>query len=207
MSQLIKLQQRVKTIKTIQKITHAMRLVSMSIHSHLNTKAHFLKNYQLELNRSFAAVDWEQKYKISTGNLQLKKLIILVWSQKGLCGAFNQDTLRKFVDTKYSKDQIELMVIGKKLIDIVQRRNLIVQKITKLSHTNISSITNQILNYITKEYNFAEVIFFSNYSKSFFSQVVKITNLLPLTDQTAKYPPSKEAYYWEQEECGLSRRH
>ena len=97
MSQLIKLREQIKTIKTIQKITQAMRLVSMSIHSRLNNQKVYLKNYQNELNKIATIIDNNQKIDQKKSILSHKKLVILIGSQKGLCSSFNQDILRKFL--------------------------------------------------------------------------------------------------------------
>ena len=199
MSQLIKLRDQIKTIKTIQKITQAMRLVSMSIHSRLNNQKVFLKNYQSELNKISTIVGATEKQLSENINPVTKNLVILIGSQKGLCGAFNQDVLRKFITYKKSKDDIELMVIGKKLVDITQRKNQVDQKIIKFTHATISEITNKIFNYITEQNNFDEVIFISNSSKNFFVHVTKITSVLPLQSNNPDIMKTlTEPYIWEQ---------
>ena len=45
MSQLIQMRHRIKAIETIRKITHAMRLISMSMHSRLKAKEEGMKLY------------------------------------------------------------------------------------------------------------------------------------------------------------------
>ncbi len=53
MAQLIVLRQRIKAVSTIKKITHAMRLISMSTHSRLRTKKGFLDGYASEITNLF----------------------------------------------------------------------------------------------------------------------------------------------------------
>ena len=54
MSKLIQLRQRSKAIETIKKITHAMRLISMSTHSHLQRLQDSLTKYTREVDHLFA---------------------------------------------------------------------------------------------------------------------------------------------------------
>ena len=46
MAQLITMRQRIKAVETIKKITHAMRLISMSSHSRLRHKKIHLETYK-----------------------------------------------------------------------------------------------------------------------------------------------------------------
>jgi F-type H+-transporting ATPase subunit gamma len=203
MSQLIKLREQIKTIKTIQKITQAMRLVSMSIHSRLNNQKVYLKNYQSELNKIAAVIDTYSNDNSENFNLAPKKLIILIGSQKGLCSSFNQDILRKFLIYKASQPNIEIMVIGKKLIDIMQRKSKIDHKIMKFTPANLSEISSHIFNYITNQTDFNEVFCLSNSSKNFFTHLTKITPLLPIqpnkTSSISAVPEkdNQEPYIWE----------
>lgn len=199
MSQLVKLRQRIKTIKTIQKITQAMRLVSMSVHSHLSNQSSYLKEYQAELDKMFAAIESPSNSLLNKKHSN-KKLIILIGSQKGLCSSFNQDISRKFKAQSKLEKNTELLVIGKKLIDIIQRKNTIQKKLTKFSHTTLNEITNKLFNYITEQQNFNEVTCVSNYPKSFFSHITKTTTLIPFGLTDTKAPPPKEDYTWEQSE-------
>ena len=51
MAELIQMRHRIKAIETIKKITHAMRLISMSMHSRLRNKAPLLEQYQNEITQ------------------------------------------------------------------------------------------------------------------------------------------------------------
>lgn len=199
MSQLIKLREQIKTIKTIQKITQAMRLVSMSIHSKLNNQKIYLKNYQAELNKIASLVDNHQPNSQENSDLSNKKLVILIGSQKGLCSSFNQDILRKFLIYKETQNAIEVMVIGKKLIEITQRKIDIDHKLAKFTPATVSEVSNHIFNYIN-QHNFQEVSCLSNSSKNFFTHITKVTQILPIpvTNRPQDTDAQKEPYIWEQ---------
>lgn len=203
MSQLIKLRQQIKTIKTIQKITQAMRLVSMSIHSRLNNQKVFLNNYQSELNLITQLIN-SAKAPAPEENLPIKKrLIILIGSQKGLCGTFNQDVLHKFYKFYDPSQYTELLVIGKKLVDTVQRKHHIEQKIIKFTHSALPEIVNKIVNYINNQHTFSEVVCLSNSSKNFFVHLTKLTTVWPLPANSYQVAPI-EPYTWEQPASQIS---
>ena len=46
MTRLIQMRQRIKAIETIKKITHAMRLVSMSAHTRMHGKKQYVEKYK-----------------------------------------------------------------------------------------------------------------------------------------------------------------
>ena len=94
MSKLVHLRQRIKVIGTIQKITQAMRLISMSIHTRLKRKENAITQYIHTLNNLFAqlqlyAPEWTHPIIHPPKNGEKKTLVIIVGSQKGLCGSFN----------------------------------------------------------------------------------------------------------------------
>jgi len=202
MPQLIKLRQRIKLIGTIQKITQAMRLVSMSVHSRLNQQLIFIKNYRSELGQAINAVNDPNLSQFSHTNAP--KLIILIGTQKGLCGSFNQEIMHTFEQQKTAITDYELLVIGKKLIDTVQRKYQITHKIPKFAPTAISEISNKIFNYITKQKQFSEVICISNQPKSFFAHITTYNTIVA----EPKHIPNKiknqsDPYAWEQTEASI----
>jgi F-type H+-transporting ATPase subunit gamma len=206
MSQLIKLREQITTIKTIQKITQAMRLVSMSVHSRLNNQKNYLKNYQNELNK-ITSITNNAITNVQTNNIlqnittSNSKIIILIGSQKGLCGSFNQDVLRKYSEYHKSqqKEQLELIAIGKKLIDTTERKYQINRKIIKFTPALISEIVNELFNHINQPKKFTEVLFFSNSSKNFFTHSTQITPLYESKLSSEPQTPSHtEPYIWEQ---------
>ena len=101
MAQLIQMRQRIKAIQTIKKITHAMRLISMSMHSRLRNRAPILKTYQDEVSAMFgkvrfAAPEWKSALMHPQGDPESNPLVILIASQKGLCGNFNSSLFKAF---------------------------------------------------------------------------------------------------------------
>ena len=208
MSQLIKLRQQIKTIKTIQKITQAMRLVSMSVHSRLNNQKNYLKLYQTEFAKIGLVTNEFTGLVNYTQDQSAPKLLILVGSQKGLCGGFNQDILRKYSQYHKATSQhpFELYVIGKKLIDVTQNKYQINHKVSKFTPATLEEIVNNLFEYTTKQKKFSEVLFFSNSSRTFFTHDTKINSLFANDQQIATNSSyHNESYIWEQDPNELAQ--
>ncbi|HLB40485.1 MAG TPA: F0F1 ATP synthase subunit gamma [Candidatus Babeliales bacterium] len=101
MSQLIAMRQRIRAIETIKKITHAMQLISMSLHTRLQKQALSREQYRqvllelLQLTQAAApnlpVANNAQPINLAAEN---RFLLILISAQKGLCGNFNSELLQ-----------------------------------------------------------------------------------------------------------------
>lgn len=177
MEQLITMHRRIKAVETIKKITHAMRLISMSTHSKLKNKIESLKKYKQLFEklyiRIYSSLKLVEKDKNNFQNYKKNKnLIILVGSQKGLCGTFNS-SLFKFFELEYSSNETdELITVGKNATDYLKSKNKrISTTYNNFSSTNFIHISHSLTNFIRKNENlFNSIIIFSNIAKSFFIQ-------------------------------------
>ncbi len=176
MSQLAKLRQRINTIQTIQKIAQAMRLVSMSVHSQLNNQLGYLNAYQTKLDQLTSLVQATIPGQIVIPKQQ--RIMVLIGSQKGLCGSFNSDIIKAL--DQYQKTHplpSEIVVIGKKLIDLVQRKHEIKLKITKFNHAALNETAQIIMNLVKQQPDTTEIICLSNQNRTFFTHTIQITTL------------------------------
>ena len=101
MSQLIQMRNRIKAIETIEKITHAMQLISMSTHARLRERKTHIEEYQNTIATLFKKVasqvpDWHNPVLMPSSSRDELPLIILIGSQKGLCGTFNLNLFSRF---------------------------------------------------------------------------------------------------------------
>ena len=189
MSHLIQLRQRIKTIETTQKVTHAMRLISMSTHSQLKNKEISLRAYQKAVSHLFGHL---QALTLTSPNLpedilkpvEKKRLLILVGSQKGFCGTFNSD-LFSFFENHLQKDNwkgSELIAVGKNAVDFIhthpQPINLI-KTFPTINTTTHTSVVRAIAENINNQ-PYTSVIVISNVLKGFFIQRPHITTLVPI---------------------------
>ena len=174
MSQFIKLKQRIKTVETIKKTTHAMRLIAMSGHSRLKHAKDYLDNYRRALVQFASAVGMND---IETAKAaDSKKLVICVGSQKGLSGSFNSN-LFHFIKKQNAMFGLDTVLIGKQLIDLTESLfSNIVLKMPDISQANYIAIAQQLKSYIESN-GYTEVLFISNKAPSFFVQKPEIIKI------------------------------
>ncbi len=204
MAQLVQMKQQIRAIETIKKITHAMRLISMSAHSKMGNKINNLQNYKNELSKIINIIDLLDDKSIQDKLTDLetpkKTLIILVASQKGLAGNFNSNLFRFFErNNSVSIDHIEYISVGKKAGDFLRKKNLHFKNFDNFNLQNFYSIAKSIFEIIKKN-NYTDIIIYANYSKSFFIQLPEKNIILPIKINKTKNVDSliTENYIWEQ---------
>jgi F-type H+-transporting ATPase subunit gamma len=199
-----------KAIETIKKITHAMRLIAMSSHAQLKHKEYALVNYvesiiQL-LSKTYTSIASEHNpLEYLPHSKSSKQLIILVGSQKGLCGNFNTALIHYFEQKKYDmrKSDLELIVVGRKVVDHINQhpQATLLATYDAFSLHNLFSVSQEIFKQIMGagvRYHTISVI--SNSPVSFFSQQPTTTEIIPLDHTNLPHiTPPDEGYYWEQE--------
>ncbi len=203
------MRQRIKTIKTIKKITHAMRLISMSTHSRLKHKEDPLTYYCNSIEHLFFKIKhsfpgWHNPIIMPRKSHRHKDLIILIGSQKGLCGTFNSLLFKSFesIFSNYDRKHVQLIAVGKRAADYLKASNFapLIATYDKFTTITFSAILEKISNTILKaDPTFHSVTVVSNVLKTFFLQKPKATSLIPLTrnirDESQELP---EEYAWEQ---------
>ena len=115
------IRRRIKSAKNIKKITRAMQMVAASKMKKAQNKALDGKMYAQIIFQM--AGDLAQKSSVSLHPLletplkpQGRKLVILISTNKGLCGALNANLFR-FIESWYKRnksDQVDFITIGKK---------------------------------------------------------------------------------------------
>ncbi|MBD3273245.1 hypothetical protein GF385_02760 [Candidatus Dependentiae bacterium] len=190
MAQLTQLKRKIQSIKTTKKITHAIRLVSMSSYSKLEKEIDFLKNYKKNISKTFSQLllnlpEWTDKVLFPKDLFDKKPLFILVSSSKGLCGSFNSNLIR-YIERKLAIEKhqkAEFITIGQKIEKEIRTKNLgkIILNFPELNSGNLEIISKKIINliYNSKE-NYSSVSFYSNRLKNFFIQRPQKTTLIPI---------------------------
>lgn len=203
MAELIHMRQRIKTVETIKKITHAMRLVSMSAHAKLNKQYAAIATYQQGITSILshimhAAQDTHVQPKVISASPH--KLLIVIGSQKGLCGSFNSMLFHALDDyiTKTSS-KLQIIAVGKKMVDYIQTqyKNISIQSFPHLTPQSASAIAHTITDRIVTTDAYTTVTILSNTQKNFFVQTPRLTPLLPVPISAETMQPSAHAYSWD----------
>ncbi len=212
MSQLIQMRQRIQAIETIKKVTHAMQLISMSLHTRLQKQSVSRDIYRqnlLNMLQITSQVKNNSTAQITSPTIiNNKQLLIIIGAQKGLCGNFDTEILR-FVDHNLAMNAtaesittpinhnlitLEIICIGsKKITQELHKRNLnIIQAYPGLKINSLAAISHEIFNFIVKnQAHYQTITSFSNKSETFFLNKPVKTEIYPITTNITKSQQKK----------------
>lgn len=201
MTHLVAMRQRIKTVETIKKVTHAMRLISMSTHSRLRNKKEALDSYTAQIATLVETVyPYSNSKPLFQKNSQ-RKLVILIGSQKSLCGNFNSSLFGFFKKAEQTPDlSTDIIAVGKEAVHYcLKNNNAPINSYNNFSLSNFISIAREITEIIlrpTGSSGYSSVSLYFNYPKSFFLQKPMHLLLLPIKTPESK-SITQEEYIWE----------
>lgn len=192
MSHLVPLRQKIKSVQTTKKITHAVRLVSMSLYNKLDKLNVPLQDYAMQLKELFASLvpqvpTWKNSVLFPRDVFDERPLYIIVATSKGLCGSLNSNLFRYIEASLFleARQKPQFIAIGTRAIKFVKDRNLgeLVAHYTELNSSNFISIADDLIAKITGIEGYTTVAFFSSEAKSFFVQKPKKFTLIPVASE------------------------
>jgi F-type H+-transporting ATPase subunit gamma len=124
------IKRRIKSVKNTKKITKAMELVAASkmkraVSSTLASRLY--ANYSWQLLTSFASQLENSKHPFLNKREEIKNkvLYVLITSNRGLCGGYNAQAIKKLIASiKNKKDTVDIITIGKKGDNAMRRLGL-----------------------------------------------------------------------------------
>jgi F-type H+-transporting ATPase subunit gamma len=204
MSQLMHMRQRIKAVQTIKKITHAMRLISMSTHSRMKHQEEPLKLYQQTINHLFMQARQEDPHYHNPilnpeQAVHIHPLVILIGSQKGLCGSFNSALFQLFNTQMLNTSDYDIITVGKRATNYIQKTpNRLVASYNTFGMHNLLTIAENLLEKIEQaQPTYSSVILYSNSAPSFFLQKPIVQQIIPAEIKSEKTVYEHD-YYWAQ---------
>lgn len=197
------LRKKIRSINNVKKITHAMELVSAAKMKKSQQEAIESKPYQEMLEAVIKRISFALDPKFSDllkENFAEKKLIILISSNKGLCGSFNYN-LFSFLLKKISLEDLEkyeFISLGKKgSIFINQiKKSLVADFSSKKPILMVPAIIDFVLKkFLSKEYS--EIFIVYNKFISAFKLEPTIEKLLPIKEINNQVEKLAEDYLIE----------
>jgi len=159
MARVREIRDRVAAIKKTQKITSAMRMISAARLARAQLAAEASRAYGAKLSEIFASVanglDGDA-HPLLARRASIKKLdVLLVTSDRGLCGAYNANLIKQAVtlvaERRASLDSVSVVAVGKRGRDFVRRRRLDMPKSwTGLAPTPENA--REVATYLTERY-------------------------------------------------------
>jgi F-type H+-transporting ATPase subunit gamma len=168
---------RIASFKSTRQITSAMKMVSAAKLRKAQDKIVRLRPYAnklhellVELTQSLADSEVENIYgRVSSPE---KVLIVVITSNRGLCGAFNTNVIneaRRVITEKYfdqyKKGNLKLLTIGKKGFDYFRKQKITMlheqnSLFNDLTFENVTQVSEQIMNsFRSLEFDRVELIY------------------------------------------------
>mgnify|MGYP001585076986 CR=1 FL=1 len=191
MSQLVQLRQKIRSVQTTKKITHAVRLVSMSLYNKLDKSTLTLKTYTKKLKTLFLGLiahvpNWKNTLLFPGDALDKTPLVIIIATSKGLCGSLNSNLFRYIDSSLFLEKQQEpkFIAIGQRAIAFVKEKGFAHQMLSsyaELNSSNFIALADDLVEKITNKISpYSSVTFYSNEAKSFFAQRPCKVSIVPM---------------------------
>jgi F-type H+-transporting ATPase subunit gamma len=191
MANLRAIRKRISSVKSTQQITRAMKMVSAAKLRRAQDAITAARPYARKMREVVQAVAG----RIDGGEFPLlapregKKLALLVvTSDRGLCGSFNAGltrTVHRFVqDNRQKYDDISIFVVGRKGRDFFRRRELTIRKeylgvLGNITRNHAETMAKDLIDgFLAGDFDEVQVAF--NEFRSAISQVTRFEKLFPL---------------------------
>ncbi|WP_397444800.1 ATP synthase F1 subunit gamma [Polaribacter sp. R77954] len=190
MANLKEIRNRITSIKSTMQITSAMKMVSAAKLKKAQDAITAMRPYSSKLTELLqnlsATLDGDTGGAYSTEREVSKVLLVVVTSNRGLCGGFNSSISKEVIKTvaeKYADKTVDIFAIGKKGADtlgkefnIINTRNDIFDDLT---FDNVAVIAENLMSlYADGSYDKIELVY--NQFKNAATQIPQVEQFLPI---------------------------
>jgi F-type H+-transporting ATPase subunit gamma len=193
MANLKEIRNRIASVSSTMQITSAMKMVSAAklkkaqdaitaMRPYANSLTQLIQN----LSRTLEGDTQNPYTQIRT---KQKTLIVSLTSNRGLCGAFNSNIIkktRKLIDHDFVEQDVTLITIGKKGSEVFEKTEKIISVhdavFDDLNYENVGQIAQDIMDEFAEE-NFDEVVLVYNRFKNAATQTVEVEPFLPIVTE------------------------
>lgn len=191
------LKQKIKSVRSLQKITKAMEMISRAKMKKAIQDALLTRIYAtlaLELLVNISRDIFHKNIFLEAGDRDGKLLVIFIASDKGLCGGYNTQVLKaakKYFSSHHYKDEkVEYVTIGKYAeIHAKKLPGRILRAFSDFRNINSFADGKMIYDFVLSEYatgNYKKaIIIYTNYL-SIFSREPAVRELLPVSEKSLK---------------------
>ena len=207
MANLKEIRNRIASVSSTMQITSAMKMVSAaklkkaqdaitSMRPYANTLTELIQNLSGYLDGDTQNLYTQVRPKQSV-------LIISITSNRGLCGAFNANIIKKtrqLVDKEFKNQKVSLITIGKKGSEILNKTGKVISSydsvFDNLTYNNVSNIAEIVMNHYEKK-TFDQVVLVYNRFKNAATQIIEVESFLPIVAEKKSENNSNVDYIFE----------
>ena len=190
MANLKEIRNRIASVSSTMQITSAMKMVSaaklkkaqdaiIAMRPYANTLTKLIQNLSGNLEG-----DTQNPY--TQVRTKQKTLIVSLTSNRGLCGAFNANIIKKtrqLIDYDFSEQDVSLITIGKKGSEVLGKTGKIIgvhdAVFDNLNYDNVGQIAQNIMDEFAA-HSFDQVVLVYNQFKNAATQLVEVEPFLPI---------------------------
>ena len=201
MANLKEIRNRISSVSSTMQITSAMKMVSAAKLKKAQDAITAMRPYSDKLTQMLvnlsSSVDFENVY-LSPRKVK-NKLVVCVTSNRGLCGAFNSNVIKKCTEIANSSDEsVSFLCIGKKGADILSKNYNVVQTNNEifddLTFENISAIAEKLMSmFLDKEFDSVQIVY--NKFKNAATQIVIQEQYLPIENNGSENDQKESSDY------------
>jgi len=210
MANLKEIRNRISSVSSTMQITSAMKMVSAAklkkAQDAITTMRPYAEKLTQLLQNLSGSLDGDVAGKYSKQRNINNVLIVVITSNRGLCGAFNSNVLKEInllVAEKYAGKKVDFLSIGKRGNDILRKSQTIIRNestiFDDLTYDNAAEIAEYLMQlFADAKYDTIEVVY--NQFKNAATQIVVKEQFLPIIPQKSKsntatdyiFEPSKD---------------
>jgi len=210
MASLKEVKSRILSVNSTQQITKAMKMVAAAKLRRAQDRVIQLRPYSDKLQtilNNLSSSSGSNSKLLEERKIN-KVLLIVVGSDRGLCGSFNSSVIKytnQLIESDYKKHyenkKLTILPIGKKMFDHYKKRNfLILDKfwsiLKKSSYDDVAGISNFLMNeFILENYDKIDIIF--NEFKNVAVQNTMTSTFLPVNEENDDEDKNDTNYIFE----------
>jgi F-type H+-transporting ATPase subunit gamma len=206
MASLKEVRNRIVSVNSTQQITKAMKMVAAAKLRRAQDNIIQMRPYAQKLGQMLSTVsagaESSAESPLKTVRPVEKALIVVVTSDRGLCGAFNTNIVKatmQLIDQKYAaqaaKGNVEIFAIGKKGAEAFSRRGFVVNTtfadiFGRLSFSTVKQAAELIMNAFSEgQFDAVDLVF--NEFKNVATQIIHADPYLPIVSENASVKSKK----------------
>jgi F-type H+-transporting ATPase subunit gamma len=215
MASLKEVRNRITSVNSTMQITKAMKMVAAAKLRRAQDRIIQMRPYAKKLNELIAQVSQGTEVGASSPYTKVREvnnvLIVMVTSDRGLCGAFNTNVIKaavSFINENYpsqlDKGNISVLSLGKKGSEAFTRRGIKVDNeftdiFQRLSFDTAKEAAEKVMAAFA-EGTYDEVVLVYNEFKNVATQIIRTEKILPLVSEETEEKASNTDYIFEPSE-------
>ena len=207
MANLKEIRNRIGSIKSTMQITSAMKMVSAAKLKKAQDAIIAMRPYSSKLTELLqnlsTTLDGEIGGAYTNQREVSKVLLVVVTSNRGLCGGFNSSIVKETVrniEENYSNVSVDIFGLGKKGADVLGKQYNVIETnneiFDKLTFANTAEIAEKLMNlFVDGTYDKIEIIY--NQFKNAATQIPQVEDFLPIKAVAEGQSNSNTDYIFE----------